>query len=263
MSERFKHLELRESEHTLAESATTTAGCPVRTAGDDHRHAVEAVHTGRFETALQLYTRALREDRGFVPAWTGQVQMLIQLDECAEARLWSDKALELFLSNGELLGAKAQACARLGDHKAAMASSDAALQSPGSSAARWQSRGEVLLPKDARLARDCFDKSLAEADADWFDRALIAMIYLYHRKSTVALEFAQAAVELKPSQPFSWTIRARCQEALGWFEQAATSYEHGLELAPGNREIGDALFAIQARTPPQRVLGWLGGLFKR
>ncbi|MBN2448174.1 MAG: hypothetical protein JXO22_15705, partial [Phycisphaerae bacterium] len=41
---------------------------------------------GRFEPALRLYTRALQEQRTLIPAWVGQVQMLVQLDECHEAR---------------------------------------------------------------------------------------------------------------------------------------------------------------------------------
>jgi hypothetical protein len=49
------------------------------------------------------------------------VQMLVMLGEHREARLWADKALELFSNNGELLAAKAQACARLSDRRASFA----------------------------------------------------------------------------------------------------------------------------------------------
>ena len=40
-------------------------------------------------TALQLYTRALGQNRAVIPAWVGQVQMLVELGEYHEARLWA------------------------------------------------------------------------------------------------------------------------------------------------------------------------------
>src|SRR5262249_50249458 len=138
--------------------------------------AHEEHHWGQFEPALRLYTRSLEANRGLIPAWVGQVQMLVQLEELHEARLWSDKALELFRNNGELLAAKAQACARLKDTKAAIACSDGALAVPGSSPWRWIARGEVLLATGQRQSEDCFRKALLEPAADWFDRVFIARI---------------------------------------------------------------------------------------
>ena len=117
---------------------------------------------GRFESALRLYTRALRDDRTVVPAWVGQVQMLVQLGEHHEARVWSDKALEIFHDNGELLSAKAQACVRMADTKSALACSDKALQTPGHSPWRWIVRGEILLAKKEKRSESCFEKAIAE-----------------------------------------------------------------------------------------------------
>ena len=99
MSKRFQRLEIRhdpEEDQHESESTSPLAGTPVRDADYYMRCAVEAEELGRFETALQMYTRALRQERALIPAWVGQVQMLVQLDEYQEARLWSDKALELF-----------------------------------------------------------------------------------------------------------------------------------------------------------------------
>ena len=124
---------------------------------------------GRFEPALRLYTRALQEQRTMIPAWVGQVQMLVQLDECHEAHVWCDKGLELFRNNGELLAAKAQACTRLNDLKSAFACSDASLAAPGSSPWRWIARGEVLLARRHKLVAECFQKAVVEAATDWFD----------------------------------------------------------------------------------------------
>ncbi|MHC4218641.1 MAG: tetratricopeptide repeat protein [Planctomycetota bacterium] len=265
MSKRFRHLEIHEQQQEqrpeVRADEQEDVGTPRRTAEHDMRLAVDATRLGRFETALQLYTRALRESRGLIPAWVGQVQMLIELGEPAEARLWCDKALELFRNNGELLAVKARACARLGDRRAAMACSDAALASPGSSPARWQARGEVLLARDARRARDCFERSLAETESDWFDRVIIARIHLYYDRATAALEHARAAVGLKPSHVYCWYVVGQCQEAIGWFDQAEESYERCLELAGDYREASVALDAVRSRTFGQvmwrRLRRWL------
>ncbi len=264
MSERFKRLEIRQRQrdHT-AEQLGQLAGTPPRTADHYLQLAVEAYRIGRFEPALQMYTRALREDRGLFRAWVGQVQMLIHLGELSEARLWSDKSLELFRNNGELLAAKAQACARQGDNRAAMACSDASLQSPGTSAARWQARGEVLLAGDGRRARDCFEKSLAEADADWFDRVIVARIYLYYRQAAAALHYAQAALDLRPSHVYCWYVVGQCQEEMGWFEQAATSYGRCTEVSDEYPEARAAVDAVRSRTKGQRLWRRVRAWFKR
>jgi tetratricopeptide (TPR) repeat protein len=262
VSERFKKLEItpRQEEKT---SEALRGGTPVRGAADHFRGAVAAMQLGRCEEALRLYTRALSQERSMIPAWVGQVQMLVELDELTEARLWSDKALELFRGNGDLLAGKARACARMGDRRAAMACSDASLQSPGTSPARWQARGEVLLEQGSPRARDCFDKSLTEPQADWFDRVVIARIHLFHDRALVALEFARLAIGLQPAHPYAWCVAGRCHEALGWFEQARISYERCLELGPRLDEAAAALSALRGRTPGQRLRGWLRGWLRR
>ncbi len=265
MSERFKRIEIGLQQRTTPreEERTGVTGAPLRTADDDMRLAVEAVRLGRFESALQLYTRALRENRGIIPAWVGQVQMLVQLGEHGEARLWADKALELFVNNGELLAAKAQACARMGDRRAAMACSDAAIATPGSSPARWQARGEALLAAGQQLARDCFDRSLAEPAADWFDNVIIARIHLFYGKAAAALEYARAALRAQPTHVCCWYVAGRCQEEIGWLDEAVTSYERCLELAGDYREAAEALGAIRSMGFGERLGRWLRSRLRR
>ena len=119
MSGRFTRLEMEDQRRAESGSAEELAGTPVRTAAHHREVADEAYRAGHFETALQMYTRALGVDRSLVPAWVGQLQMLVELREYPEARLWADKALELFRNNGDILAAKAQACVRQGDATAA------------------------------------------------------------------------------------------------------------------------------------------------
>lgn len=263
MSGRFAKLEVREQSRVAILDGDQVLGTPVRTPQHDVSLAVEAWRAGRFETALQMYTRALRGDRALITAWVGQVQMLVELAEYSEARLWADKALELFKNNGELLAAKAQSCHRQGDAKAAVICSDSSLQSQGSSAFRWRVRGEVLLRSTAQRARDCFEKSLAEPGADWFDRVLIARVYLFHRLSAAALQYAQIGVDMQPSAPYCWLILGRCQETLGMRERAATSYGRSMQLPGGQADAVAALRDLNQTARVTRVRRWLGGLFSR
>ncbi|MEJ7639084.1 MAG: tetratricopeptide repeat protein [Singulisphaera sp.] len=70
---------------------------------DDHRRR------GLYENALRYYSRALELDKSLVAGWLGQVQMLLQLGEDAEADLWARKSLELFRGQGDLMAGRASA----------------------------------------------------------------------------------------------------------------------------------------------------------
>jgi tetratricopeptide (TPR) repeat protein len=264
MAGRFTRLELAEEQPTVRAAAEQRlTGVAPRTPEHDLQLANESYRSGRFEPALQLYTRALQGNRALIPAWVGQVQMLVELGEHREARLWSDKALELFKRNGDLLAAKSRACLRQGDRPAAMASSDESLVSPGSSPLRWQSRAEVLLDRRGERARSCFEKSLAEPQAGWFDRVAIARVYLFHDRPAPAHEFALAAVKLEPAHHYAWLVLGRCQERLGWLHEAESSYERSLELPGDHGEARQALGTLMSHGPRARAGRWLGGLFRR
>ncbi len=222
--------------------------------------ADEEYRWGRFDTALRLYTRALQEDRATIPAWVGQVQMLVQLDECHEARVWSDKALELFRNNGELLAAKAQACIRLNDLKTGFTCSDASLQAPGASRWRWQVRGEMLLAKGERHHEECFRKALIETTADWFDRIVIARIYVYYGRVTNALGYIKEALESEPANGYVWFEMGNCQKALALDSAARSSYQRCLELRSDYRPAQEALVSL---TGPRSFWEWARGALRR
>ncbi len=245
MPGRFSNLELRERQQEQdGELSLQQAG---RYDADDYLHrATEAYRVNDFEKALRFYTRCLERDRTIIPAWVGQVQMLVQLGECHEARLWSDKALELFRENGELLAAKAQACARLNDRRASFACSDGALQAPGSSPWRWQVRGEVLLAAGEPNADTCFQKSLAEPAADWWDRIVIGRIYLFYGRATNALMYIRSALEAESAAAVAWYERGRCEAALAMTGAAHASYTRCLELCPEFAAAAEAIGGLQS-----------------
>src|SRR5262249_46832415 len=91
MNGRFSRLEVESKPAVAAEQLAEPAllGNTIRTSQTDMQAADEALRNGRFEHALQMYTKALGKNQSLVAAWVGQVQMLVELGEYAEARLWS------------------------------------------------------------------------------------------------------------------------------------------------------------------------------
>lgn len=263
MNSRFSRLEIDVERQQQAPGASVTAGTPIRTADHDLAAAHDAYRSGQFEQGLQLYTRALTQNRALVPAWVGQVQMLVELGEFREARLWSDKSLDLFKNNGDLLAAKAQACHREGDRSSASACSDASLQSPGSSALRWRVRGEIMLRQAPRGAKHCFDRSLAEEGAGWFERLCVARIHLFCGKAAAGLEYAQSAVDLQPRLAYCWYVLGSCQEAMGLVDQGARSYAFALQQNPRDAAAREAMHRTTLAAGKSPLARWLRGMFRR
>jgi tetratricopeptide (TPR) repeat protein len=256
---RFANLEFDdESQERLHDHLPTVVGSREDQA-DYLQQALEAHRQGAFDTALRLYTQSLREDRRLIAAWVGQVQMLVELGEHHEARVWSDKALELFRGNGELLAAKAQACVRLRDFAGAYNCSDAALQVPGSSPWRWEVRGELLLAGNKRRWETCFEKALAEPAADWFDRVVIARMLVYQDHAAAAGQYFRKALELAADRAYVWLQLGECQMALGLAAAARSSAARALELQPGYTAARRLQDALDSRS----TLHWLGGLWRR
>jgi tetratricopeptide (TPR) repeat protein len=263
MPGRFANLEFNEHRQAGVEEVRLCSATD-NLAARYHAQAADAHRWGRFEEALRLFTRALGEDRTCVAAWVGQVQMLVLLDECHEARVWSDKALELFRNHGDLLAAKAQACARLSDRKAALECSDGAMRAPGDSPWRWAARGEVLLARRERLYEECFQKAVSHPAADWFDRVVVARILRHYDRLAAALHYLQQAVAIEPGHGAVWFEMAGCQRGLGLVVAAQTSYGRCLELRPDWIEARRALDDLDRGISLHRGLaGWLRGRLRR
>jgi tetratricopeptide (TPR) repeat protein len=195
------------------------------------RLADENRRTGNYETAIRLYSRALEVNKTLVPAWVGQIQMLVQLHEYPQASLWSQKALELFPSHGDLLAGQAQAECRMGNMKQALILSDGALRQRGESAYRWQVRGELLVAGKDHTDRYCFDKAQL-ADSDWLVPMESALIYCFYKVFSLAQQRAQQAVEKASHAYYAWSVLGTCQAKLGFDSSARGSFQRCLELCP-------------------------------
>lgn len=235
---RFDKLELNPADDVPPEWRK-----PQREPADWLAEADREKRIGEYEAALRYYSRALEADKSLIVGWVGQCQMLVELGEYREAELWSQKALELFPNNGDLLAAQAQAVCRDGDPRRAVVLADVAIKERGQSPYRWIVRGEAMLCTGMDPSRHCFDKALP-LEPDWLIPLDIARVYLFHDRPGHALGRARQAADKAGDQPYVWLIFARCQYELGMFKPASLSLQRCLELRPNFSEARDLLAKV-------------------
>jgi tetratricopeptide (TPR) repeat protein len=221
-----------------------------------YTEARSAFENGAFEPALRLYSKVLEFNPQNAGAWTGQVRMLIELREFAEAMLWADKALERFPHEPELLAAKAVALGRTGDLPGALAFSDAAIAERGDSPYAWLARGDVLLAREETRADYCFEKALLLAPGDWFIAWLAARIRCYYEQFALALKLLQQALEWNASHFLLWLELGQCQQALGLVGAARNSFSQARQLNPQCRDAGAGLARLSTTSLFSRLRGW-------
>ena len=215
-----------------------------------HLHlATAAFESGDFEVALREYAKALEHNPKNPLSWTGQVRMLIELGEYREAKLWADKALEMFPHEAELLAAKAVALARLGDFKAAMAFSDASFAGRGESPYLWTARADVLLSQEQPKADYCLERAVTLDPGNWLVHWLISRINFHYERFVQALAAAQKALAQDATRVQVWVQAALCQQHLGLSIAAVESGQHALRLSPRHPQAL-ALMADLDITPP-------------
>ena len=222
-----------------------------------------AYENGIFESGLRLYSKVLEFNPENSSAWTGQVQMLIELGEYREARLWADKALERFTNAPELLAAKAVALARSGDLQEALALSDASIEERGDTPYTWLARGEVLLAREESRADYCFEKALLLAPRDWFITWLAARIRYFYKQFALALKLLQQALEMNAGHFLLWLELGNCQQALGMVGPARMSFSQAKQLNPLCQQARLGLARVSKIGLGGRMLGWWRRLFSR
>ena len=228
---RFSNLEFEDS----AERGEAR-DVPVQRDRDEHfylRQATEAYQQADFDKALRLYSRILEIEPNMIEGWVGQVRMLIELGEFREARIWAEKALDVFKDNALVLSALAHAHIRMGDREKAAGFSDAAALCPAEDPYVWLVRGEVLLAqgrKGVRNADYCFVRAGAISGGNWFVRLLIARVYYYYRRFAEALEYCNQALEAAARNPYVWTVRGQCFAGMGMQRRAVQAYTQALDI---------------------------------
>lgn len=255
---RFSHLEFQSEENLDGEGRHEVV--------KDEKHylalADERFQDGRFEDALRFYSRALEFETRLPLAWLGQVLALLELDEPNEAKVWSEKGLEVSKDHPELLAAKAIALVRLGDRTKGLALTDSALREKGASPLRWRARGEALLFQDDQNAEFCFEKAMAEARGDWFEALSIGRVYLYYRRHVLALRYLERALDRNSSSAFLWENLGSCQEAMGRREKALSSYRNALELDRTRTRAAGRLRSLESESFLASAWRRVSSLFK-
>lgn len=258
---RFQHLEFNH------DSEQTAHVVPVELPAGSERGwlaaADRAFRDGDFESALRHYARGLEEDAHCAPAWVGQAQMLIELGEEGEARLWAEKGLEHLPDEASLHAAKAVALARLGDAEAGRVLSDNAMECPGETPYLWLARGEVLLARREKPFEYCFERAMALGGADWLWPWLVARAFAFHRRFGLGLKRAQQALALASGEAVVWTQLAVCQAGMGLIEHANHSLAQACELHPGCPEAERVRRHLRDSVGVSRWIGhlryWLKG----
>jgi len=226
------------------------------------REAQMAFEEADFQKALRAYAKVLQFNPQNAAVWFGQVRMLIELDQLAQAKTWADQALERFPREADLLAAKAVVLAREGEMQSALAFSDAAVAENGTSPYVWLARGDVLLAARETLADYCIDKAMIFAPGDWVAAWQGARIRVRHGQFSLASRLLQQAVEWNPGHFLPWLELGRCQEALGLAGAAKKSFTQACELNRQSTAAAEALAGISERGSGNRLRGWWRRLAK-
>ena len=233
---------------------------------DEHyylRLADQDYRVARFDRALRYYSRALESNANVLPAWVGQVQMLIELGEYKEAKLWSDKALELHRDNPDLLSVKSTAWARQGDPQKAIEFSDAALAQRGPTPLVWLARGEALMAGGQSNDAHCLEKAASESKQDWFMQLRIGRVFYAYRQFAQAMTWVSKAVQQEPAAPFALHVMGDCQLALGFASSAEHSYRQATSIDRDFALSRSALDGLAGRGVLDRLWTGVRGFLRR
>jgi len=215
---------------------------------------------GRYESALQWYSRALRYNTELEEAWAGQVRCLLELHEEVEANVWADRGLARFPDCPDLLAAKAVALKRRRGVARAMEYSDASLGVKGKTVGPypWIVRGDIVLNGGGsrESAARCFSKALEIGGHDWYTHYLIGVALMRSRSHDQARRRLSAAAGMEGATALAHCALGQCYEKLGEVGGAILAYNRALEADRGWKQAKSRLAALEN-------VGWFGRLVRR
>lgn len=239
--------------------------------GQDHEERRDAVfwknkadaeyRNSWYDNALRFYARSLEMDVSQIPAWVGQTRCLIWLGEYPEAEVWSNKALERFKENGDLVAALAQCNCRMRRFGPAQELSDRAMKASGDSAYRWTARGEVLLARKQSTAEYCFQRAVQQ-DGHWSTSLEIGAVCVFWDYAAKAVPWLRKATEAAPEEPVVWLQLARAQRKLRQVAAARRTLQECLKIAPGNRLVHAELAELEHQSDERSWFGKIRRLFE-
>lgn len=249
---RFTKLE-RETQDAIVRAKTPAPKAEPQSAGREETYDVAyyikqgdiAYFRGKFNDAMQFYSRAIQTDNTQHYPWMGQIYCLIELGQLKEADIWCGRALELFPEDGAIISLRAMMYAERGMYKRALSTSDYAISRKGADAHAYVARGHVLLKAENKNASLCFMKAMELAGAaDWEIPMRIGMIFFKAKDYTLALDYFQKACANSITNDYLWHHIGLCYQKLGIPGKALESFQTALAQNPDNREAQEALARI-------------------
>lgn len=214
-----------------------------------------------YEKALALYSRCLQYDVAFTEAWTYQLRCLIELGEAPEARTWSQRALQKFPKEPDLLSATGLCFLRSGDYQQALMYVDQALQQPKATWYVWRVRGECILTTSPTSAKACFMKAIELAPGNAAIYAEIGLACIHQRQCADAIPFYEKATALNPEAAAYWYRLGKCYEANASFEQASGAYRRSLAACSSYKRSSVALEELE-KQGIGRIIKGIRSLFR-
>ncbi len=251
--DRFSQLEFGGEDS--ASPSGRSRGEPVHDAEYYYREAMKYWLAADYELALRNYSRVLEQNSTVFEGWAGQVLMLIELGEYPEARVWADKALELFPEHPELLALKAMACARDAKMDEAVAYSDNSVGKDHLTPRVWLTRAEIFFDRKSPVAEGCLHKALGCAGKLGPVVKLEAGRLLSRKRNySLAIQYLREAIRDLPRSALAWYELGGCQARLG-LPEAVHSLEQCLHLRPDWTEAQDLHRKVENRGFFRRLLG--------
>jgi tetratricopeptide (TPR) repeat protein len=215
--------------------------------GAIHELAWQWLQAGDPKAAERNFTAALKQSPGFYPSEAGLGYTALARKDSREAASHFDRALTANPSYAPALAGRGEALLALGQRDQALASFEAAVAAdPQLSAIR--SRIEVLrfrgLQDDVDAARKAADAGRLPEARTLYERTIAASPdspFLYRELAIVekrennlaaALEHAQKAATLNPTEPRNFTTIGEIYEAQSEFAKAVDAYSKANELEP-------------------------------
>jgi len=235
---RFGRLEVG-AEAVRKPAARAEAG--VITVEDHLRRGQGLEAQGRYEEALQAYSRALRQNAHGEAAWVGQLRCLIEMGDFSEALTWSMRALEYLPQSGDILSLRCIALAREGRGRDAMELSDRIVEAGPAGPLAWIARAWAQGEDRFESAERCISKALEMPDEQMSVSMDAALFYLEHKRFGAALRLLQEVSRARPALAQGWYLQAICLENLGDTDEALAAARHALQIAPHATLYRDAV----------------------
>lgn len=217
----------------------------------DAAHYLELAHKahacGAWQAALRLYGRALEEDRGRAEAWLGQVRVLLDMGQPAEAATWMEQAGRVVGEVPGLLALRALAAVGRGELDEARQWSDRAMRDGPDQVEVWLARAAVVYASgNGAMARVNLDKA-HERDPGPQAARRCGEVALDLGDLETAYRWLRRAEQADPENPLLALRLGVLHERQGDWDQARRHLERALALEPRLEPARLALADLSSR----------------